>query len=132
MDLPRFGRHQVTERIGRVVPADAVVVGIDFEDIFGAIGVMLERGEAIHEAGAAAMDEQGGSDRGIRVAQASEDFSPAVDPVGVGRTQGDAQVGVLPGDGGAGALPGEQIGAGDEALEQAWSVERQALSVVGW
>ena len=123
MDLRRFGRHQVTQRIGRIVPANAVVIGIDFEDVFGAVGVVLEGGEAIEEAGAATVDEEGGFDGGIRIAQASEDFRPAVEAVGVGRTQGDAQVGVLPGDGDASALPGEEIGAGDEAAERgAWSV----------
>ena len=126
MDLPRFGRHQITQGISRVVPAEAIVVRIDLEDVFGLVGVVLERGEAIHEAGTTAVDEEGGFDGGIRIAQAPEDFGPAVDTVGVGGTQGDAQVGVLAGDGGAGALAGEEIGAGDEAAEQTSSVERGA------
>ena len=55
MDLPRLAGDQVSQRIGGVVPTNAVVIGIDFEDVLGAIGVMLERGEAINEASAAAV-----------------------------------------------------------------------------
>jgi hypothetical protein len=46
-----------------------------------------------------------------------EDFAPAVDAVGVGGAQGDAQPGVLLGDGRAVASTAEDIGSGGKARE---------------
>ncbi len=68
-DGPGAGGDEVAERVGCVIAADAVVVGIDFEDIFRAGGVALEGGQAINEPGAAAVDKEGGRDAGGRVAQ---------------------------------------------------------------
>ena len=75
---------------------------------------MLERGEAIDKAAAAAVDEEPGRDRVGGVAEAAEDFRPTVDAIGEGRAEVDAEVGIMFGDGGAVALAGEDIGAGDE------------------
>jgi hypothetical protein len=46
-----------------------------------------------------------------------EDFAPAVDAVGVGGAQGDAQPGALLGDGRAVASTAEDIGSGGKARE---------------
>ena len=82
------------------------------------VGVVLEEGEAIEEAGAALVDEEGGFDAGGGVAEALQDFGPALDAVGVGGAEGDAEVAVMGGDGGAVDLAAEEVGAGDEAGER--------------
>jgi hypothetical protein len=45
---------------------------------------MLERRKAVDEAGAAPVDERAGFDGGLGIAEALEDFGPAIDTVGVG------------------------------------------------
>lgn len=113
----RAGGDSITERIGGVVAAKAVIVRVGFQDVFRAIGIVLERRQTFDEAGAALVDEKPcGNARG-RITKVMEDFAPAVDAVGVGGAQGNAERGVLPGDGGAVALTAEDIGASDEAGE---------------
>jgi hypothetical protein len=85
VDLRGLARHQVAQRIGRIIAADAVVIGIHFENVFGPAGIVLERGEAIHQPAATRVEEEARSDGGSRIAQALEDLGPAVDSVHVGR-----------------------------------------------
>jgi hypothetical protein len=58
-----------------------------------------------------------------------EDFASAVDAVGVGVAQGDAQPGVLLDDAGAVASTAEDIGSGGKAREDSrwWVVESWRL-----
>lgn len=42
----RFGGDQIAQRVGGVVAAGAVFVGVDFEDVLGAAGVVLEDWQA--------------------------------------------------------------------------------------
>src|SRR4051812_18373272 len=51
------------------------------------------------------------------VTEAREDFGPALDSIGIGKAQLDAEINVLPGDGETIALAGKNIGTGDKALE---------------
>ena len=77
---------------------------------------MLEGGETFDEASAASMDEEGRANRGRGVAEAFEDFGPAVDAIGIGEAEMDAEIGILFGDGETVALAGEDIGSGDEVF----------------
>ena len=81
------------------------------------VGVVLEKGEAIEESLAAFVNEEGRFDAGVGIAEASEDFGPALDAIGVGGAEGDAQRGKLGGEGGAVVLVGENVAAGDEVGE---------------
>lgn len=67
------GGDQITESVRRVVAADAVVIRIDLEHILGPVGIVLEAGERVEEAGAAPVDEQRGFDAGRRIAEAAKD-----------------------------------------------------------
>src|SRR5262245_5821526 len=76
---------QISKCIGCVVAADAFFIGVDFEDVFGPVGVMLEVRECFCQAGAALVDEQFWGNACVWVAELLEDFGPAVNAVGVGR-----------------------------------------------
>ena len=108
---------EVTESIGGVVTAEAFVVSVELEDIGGEVRVMLEGGEAIDEATAALMDEEGGFDAGGGVAEAEEEVGPALGAVGVSGVEVNAQVGKMGADAGAVVLVGEGVWAGDELDE---------------
>ena len=56
-DNARPGGDGIAESIGGIVAAQAVIVGVGFEDIFRAIGVVLEGRETFDEASAALVDE---------------------------------------------------------------------------
>jgi hypothetical protein len=45
----RFAGHEVTERVGGIVAPNAILIGIRFQDVFGVVGVVLKRREAINE-----------------------------------------------------------------------------------
>jgi hypothetical protein len=109
---------QVAEGIGRVVTAEAFVVGVELEDVGGEVGVMLESGEAVDEATAALVDEEGWFDAGGGIAKAEEKFSPVLGAIGVSRTDVDAEIGELGADAGAVVLAAEGVGAGDELDER--------------
>ncbi len=111
------GGDQVTESVRRVVAADAVVIRVDLKHILGPVGIVLEAGERLEEAGAAPVDEQRGFDAGRRIAEAAKDGGPAVYTIGVGGAQGDVEAGVGLGDGEAVALAGEDVRAGDKTAE---------------
>ena len=113
----RFAGHEVTERVGGIVAPNAILIGIRFQDVFGVVGVVLKRREAINEAGTTLMDQEPGPDAGVGIAKEAEDFGPTAHPVGVGGGEPDAEVGVLPGDGFAGALAGEEVGTRHKAAE---------------
>ena len=113
----RFAGHEVTERVGGIVAPNAILIGIRFQDVFGVVGVVLKRREAINEAGTTLMDEEPGRNAGVGIAQEAEDFGPTAHPAGVGGGEPDAEVGVLPGDGFAGALAGEEVGTRHKAVE---------------
>ena len=108
---------EVAEGISRVIAPDAIVVGVHLEDVFRAIGVVLEGGQAINEPGAAAMDEEGGPDAGIGIAEGLMDGGPAVDAVPIRRAEVNSEIVVLTGDGGAEAIAGEDVISGDDAAE---------------
>ena len=91
------GGDQVTQGVGGVIAAQALFVGVCFEDVGGVVGIVLEKGEAIEEALAAFVNEESGFDIGAGIAEASEDFGPALDAIGVGGAEGDAQRGELGG-----------------------------------
>jgi hypothetical protein len=110
-----FGGDKVAQAIGGVIAAGTVVVSIDLEDVFGAIGVVLEGGETFDEAGAALVDEEFWGNAVLGIAEAMEDFGPAVDTVGVGAAQSNPEPGVLGSDGGAVTLRTKDVRAGDEA-----------------
>src|ERR1039458_8145356 len=42
-DRARLGRHQVAETIAGIVAADAILVGINFQNIFGPAWIVLQR-----------------------------------------------------------------------------------------
>jgi len=112
-----FGGDEVTQGVGRVIAADAIVIRIHFEDILRTGGVMLERRQRLNEAGATGMEEEPGRDPGGRVAEALENFGPAIEAIRDGGAQVDAQVSVLAGNAEAVALAGEDVGPGGEAAE---------------
>ena len=85
-DFAGFGGYQVAEGVGGVVAAEAIFVGVDFQDVFGTVGVVLEVGEAIQETSATLVNENFGWDVSVRIAEALEDFGPAIDAIGVGGT----------------------------------------------
>jgi hypothetical protein len=58
-----FGGKEVAQVVGGVVAAVAVFVGIDFEDVFEAVGIVLEYGECFGQTGAAFVDEEAGPKR---------------------------------------------------------------------
>jgi hypothetical protein len=66
-----FGRNEVAQGVCGVIAALAVIVGIDFEDVFGSVRVVLKIGEAFDEARATGMDEESGMDTCGRVAEAA-------------------------------------------------------------
>ena len=83
------------------------------------IGVVLESGQAIEQAGATFVNEKRGSDASVRIAQSTQDFSPAVDALDIGGGEPKSEAKVLLRDGGAVGLATEHIGPGREAAEQA-------------
>ena len=80
----RFGVDEIPEGVGGIVTAEAFFVHIDFENVFGTIGIVLENGQALDEAAAALMNKEGGLDSLFRIAEAIEDFGPAVNAIGIG------------------------------------------------
>ena len=114
LDHGNLGGNQVTQAVGGIVPGDAGVVRIHFQDVLGTGGIVLERGQAIHQPLPSAMDEEAGAEGSLLVPEALEDFSPPVNAVGVGRAQAQVEVGILFGDGEAVALAGEDVRAGGE------------------
>ena len=78
---------------------------------------MLEKGETAEELLAAFVEKESGLDPRSRVAEAGKDFGPALDAVGVGGLEGDAEPGEMSGDGVAIELAAEEIAASDEAGE---------------
>ena len=40
-DGAKFGREEIPQSVGGVVAAEAVFVGVGFEDVFGAVGVVV-------------------------------------------------------------------------------------------
>jgi len=77
-DAKRFGGDHVTQGVGGIVAADSLIVDVGFEDIPGAVGVMLQIGEAFEQVFAALVNEEGGFDAGGGVAETLEDGRPAV------------------------------------------------------
>ena len=75
---------EVAEGVGGIITAEAVVVGVDFEDVFGAHGIVLEEGDGFDEARAAGMNVESWFDASARVAEAAKEFGPAVDAVSIG------------------------------------------------
>src|SRR3954465_12564085 len=65
------------------------------------------------------MNEKSWADGGRSggVTEGRENFSPAVDAIGIGKAQLDVEISVLPGDGETIALARKNIGTGDKALE---------------
>ena len=116
-DGARLGSDQIARGIRRVITAEAIVIGIGFENILGAGGIVLERGEGLNEAGTARMDEEPGAYGGGRVAETLEDFGPAIDPVCVGTAELNTEISVFFCNSEAIALAGEDIGTGDEAFQ---------------
>ncbi len=53
----RAAGDEIPEGVGGVVAADAVVIGVDFEDVFRAIGIVLQGREARGQPCAAPMYE---------------------------------------------------------------------------
>ena len=92
-----IGDH-IAERVGSIIAAQALLVGIGFEDISGLVGIGLEKGEAIEEAAAPLVDEEAGFDAGIGVTESAVDFGPAKGAVGVGATETDSQSAELRGE----------------------------------
>ncbi len=114
-----FGGDEVAEGIGGVVAAEAFVVGVEFEDIGGLVGVVLEGGEAINEAAAALVDEEGGFNAGGGIPEAAEEFGPAEDAAGVGGAEAEAEIAEVGGDAAAIGFGAEAVRAGDELQETA-------------
>jgi hypothetical protein len=104
----RFGGNEVTECVGGIVAPNVILIGIGFQDVFGVVGVVLKRREAINEAGTTLMDQEPGPDAGVGIAKEAEDFGPTAHPVGMGGD--DAGVSGLAGDGAG--QPGGARGGG--------------------
>ena len=85
--MPAFGDmggNEVAEGIGGIITAEPLLIGVGFEGIGGEAGVVLEEGEGVEQELAALVDEQGGLEAGVGIAEAALDFGPAPDAVGVG------------------------------------------------
>jgi hypothetical protein len=85
-NLPRFGGEEITAGVCGVVAAKAFVVGVRFKDVGGLVGIVLEVRESIKQPLATFVNEEGGFDAGIGVAETSLDFGPALGAIGVGGT----------------------------------------------
>jgi hypothetical protein len=116
-DLGRAGGDEIAQGIGRVVAANAFFVEVGFEDVAGAIGVVLQVREGFDQAAAAGVNEEGGKHAGIRVAQALQDGGPVGHAIRGRRLEAEVEVAILAGDGGAAVFVAEDVGAGDEAGE---------------
>lgn len=89
------GGNEVTEGIGGIIAAEAFLVDVGFEHIGGMIGVVLEEGQAIEEVLATLMNEERGLDAGGGVAKALLDFGQALNAIGMGGADGNAEAGVM-------------------------------------
>ena len=112
-----FVVNEVTSGVGGIVAALTVFIDINLEHIFGPVGVVLERGQAIDQASAAVVKEQARPDAGVRIAEEAEHLGPALNAIGVRRAKLEAVLSVLLRDGGAVVLSTEAIGPGDEPAE---------------
>jgi hypothetical protein len=72
-----LGGDEVTEAIGRVIAAEAVFVGVDFEHVFGPVGVVLHRRQGFQEESAALVDEEFRGQAAGGVAEPLEDLRSA-------------------------------------------------------
>ena len=99
-----LGGDEVSEGVGGVIATDAIFIGIDFQDIFRTVWVVLKCGEGLGQATATFVNEELGRDSSGGISEALKDLRPTVDAIHVGRTEGDALAEVLLGDGGAIAL----------------------------
>src|SRR5215211_3740501 len=106
--------QEVAEGVGGII---ASFVGVDFQNVLRAIGVVLQGGDAGDEPRATGMDEESRPDLGLEIPQSAQYLGPAVDTVGVGAPEWECVQGILVGYAGAVVLPRKNILACDDFSE---------------
>jgi hypothetical protein len=80
-DLARLRRHQIPQRIRRIVTADSLLVGIRLQNVFRPVRIVLHRRNAIQQPRAARMNEQRRANACIDIAEPLKNLRPAIHAV---------------------------------------------------
>ena len=104
-DCARLRRHQIPERVCGVIAADALVIGVHLQNIFGPVRIVLQGRQRFNQPPTPFVNEQTRPDASLDIAEARQNFRPTVYAVRVRTAQRDAVSRILRGDGCAVALP---------------------------
>lgn len=86
-DLGGRSGDKITEGIGGVVAASALLIEVAFEHITGPVRIMLQIGQTFEQPRAALVDKERGQDAGVRIAETLKNCRPTGDAIHAGAAQ---------------------------------------------